>query len=300
MKINPLVDAESLRHLLARRVPDDAGSLAIIDCRFDLGKPAAGFQAYLEGHIPGAGYADLNRDLSGPITPTSGRHPLPSPAIFSAWASEVGISNHTQVIAYDAANGSFAARLWWLLRWLGHDAVAVLDGGFAAWKALGGAVEVGAPPSAKTPTRRPFVAHADRQLWLTTEQVQQALGQPGRVLVDARAPQRFSGHEEPLDAVAGHIPQALNHPFTLNLTKDGRFLPGEELRRLWQQRLAGIAPADLIAMCGSGVTACNNLLALEVAGLKGGRLYPGSWSEWIRDPRRPVAIEPVATDPMAG
>ncbi len=297
MKINTLVDAESLRHMLLRRVPDDASAvatpIAVIDCRFDLAAPAAGFQAYMTAHIPGARYADLNRDLSGPITATSGRHPLPSVAKFSAWASEVGIANDTPVIAYDVANGSFAARLWWLLRWLGHDKVAVLDGGFAAWMAVGGAVESGAQPMAQPPTRsatwRQFTAHADPHAWLTTEQLQEALRRPGDVLVDARAPQRFAGREEPLDPVAGHIPQAINHPFTLNLREDGRFLPRAELRRIWEQRLGGAQPSKLIAMCGSGVTACHHLLALEVAGLAGGRLYAGSWSEWIRDPKRPVA-----------
>ena len=248
-------------------------------------KPEAGLEAYLKGHIPGARYADLNRDLSSPVTADSGRHPLPAPDVFAARLGELGIGDDTQVVAYDDANSSMAARLWWLLRWLGHEAVAVLDGGFKAWVAAGGAVESGeaAGPSAR------FTPRIDPGAVLTTAEVERALEEGAALLVDARAAERFAGSVEPIDSVAGHVPGAVNHPFTANLGADGRFLPAAELERRWRERLAGKNPEAVIAMCGSGVTACHHLLSLEAAGLQGGRLYAGSWSEWIRDPRRPVA-----------
>lgn len=257
----------------------------IVDCRFDLAQPEAGEAAYREGHIPGAVYAHLDRDLSSPITPTSGRHPLPDPERFAATVSRWGITPETQVIAYDADNGMYAARLWWLLRWVGHRAVAVLDGGFKAWTAAA------LPTSTEIPVRQPshFQARPDRDMWLDAEQVQARVQQPDWRLLDARAPERFSGKVEPLDTVAGHVPGARNHPFATNLASDGRFGAPEELRRRFEQSQAGVADDHTIAMCGSGVTACHLLLAMEVAGKPGARLYAGSWSEWIRDPRRGVA-----------
>ncbi|HEY0940778.1 MAG TPA: sulfurtransferase [Steroidobacter sp.] len=257
----------------------------IVDCRFDLAQPAAGEAAYRAGHIPGAVYAHLDRDLSSPITPTSGRHPLPHPEHFAATASRWGITPETQVIAYDADNGMYAARLWWLLRWVGHRAVAVLDGGLKAWTAAA------LPTSTAIPVRQPshFQAHPNRDLWLDAEQVQARVRQPDWRLLDARAPERFSGKVEPLDTVAGHVPGARNHPFATNLASDGRFGAPEELRRRYEQSQAGVADDHTIVMCGSGVTACHLLLAMEVAGKPGARLYAGSWSEWIRDPRRGVA-----------
>ncbi len=262
-----------------------APGIAVIDCRFDLAAPAAGRQAYLMGHIPGARYADLQQVLSARITPASGRHPLPAPAAFAAWAGANGIADGTQVLAYDAGSGAFAARLWWILRWLGHQAVAVLDGGYAAWLAAGGGVQVDVSPAA----RRNFTPRPDQAPALTSKQVLEALRDPGRLLVDARAPERYAGNAEPLDPVAGHVPGARNYPYPLNLDSGGRFLPPAELRRRWLEFLGGAPPAKVIAMCGSGVTACHNLLALEAADLPGASLYPGSWSEWIADPGRPVA-----------
>ena len=295
--------------------------VVLLDCRFDLSDPGAGHRAYLTGHIPGARYADLNRHLSAPVAADSGRHPLPSAADLRDFFCSLGIGEDTQVVAYDDANGSLAARAWWLLRWLGHSQVAVLDGGFKGWVASGGAVERGEPPRAalddtidvkrprpgfdtphcrhaRTPQSVPAASApgdaarfttALRPAIASTAAVSRALREPNRLLVDARAAERFAGSVEPLDPVAGHVPGAINHPFGSNLRSDGCFLPAAELRRRWLERLAGTAPADVIMMCGSGVTACHNLLAMEIAGLPGAALYAGSWSEWIRDPQRPVA-----------
>ncbi|MDP8985220.1 MAG: sulfurtransferase [Pseudomonadota bacterium] len=297
------------------------GAPVLLDCRFDLSDPGAGHRAYLTGHIPGARYVDLNRHLSAPVTADSGRHPLPSAADLRDLFCSLGIGEDTQAVAYDEANGSLAARAWWLLRWLGHSQVAVLDGGFKGWLASGGAVEHGEPPraaldntvnvnrpragfeashcrhartqqsvpAASAPGDAAGFTTALRPATASTVAVLRALQDPNRLLVDARAAERFAGSVEPMDPVAGHVPGAINHPFGSNLRSDGYFLSATELRRRWLERLAGTAPADVIMMCGSGVTACHNLLAMEIAGLPGAALYAGSWSEWIRDPQRPVA-----------
>ena len=262
-----------------------------IDCRFDLARPEWGAHAFAAGHIPGALYADLDRDLSGPRTSFSGRHPLPEPGLLAATLSRFGIDAEVQVVAYDQGPGSFAARLWWLLRWLGHREVAVLDGGFAAWERAG--LPVSSAIEARAP--RQFSARADARLLVSTAEVATAidcgaLTRGDAVLVDARSADRFAGENESIDPVAGHIPGARNHPFAGNLDAHGRFLAPAQLERAWQHTLHGSAPRQLIAMCGSGVTACHNLLALEVAGLPGARLYAGSWSEWIRDPAHAVAL----------
>ncbi len=279
MNFRTTVDAATLAALIG----DPA--LAVLDCRFDLADPEAGRRAYLRQHIPTARYADLNRDLAAPVTAASGRHPLPDPERLAARLGELGVGSSVQVIVYDDASGAMAARAWWLLRWLGHPRVAVLDGGFKAWLAAGAALASGPPSDAAAQ----FTARVEPGGVLDTAAVLRALEDPRRLLVDARAPERFAGEVEPLDRVAGHIPGAVNHPFSTNLGADGHFLPAAELERRWRARLAGTRPADVIAMCGSGVTACHNLLALELAGLPGAKLYAGSWSEWIRDPRRPVA-----------
>jgi thiosulfate/3-mercaptopyruvate sulfurtransferase len=279
MMFKSLIDVDSLQDLLGKP------HLAVVDCRFDLMHPEAGRQAYLAGHIPGARYADLNRDLSAPIGPHTGRHPLPAPDAFATRLGAMGIGNDTQVVAYDDANGSIAARLWWMLRWLGHGAVAVLDGGLKAWTGHGGALESGETTS----HAEHFIPVVDAKSVVSTAELEHVLRDPKAVLVDARSPERYAGTVEPIDPVAGHIPGAVNHPFTASLGTDGRFLPAAELERRWQERLPGGNLENLVAMCGSGVTACHQLLSLEVAGLTGGKLYAGSWSEWIRDPRRPVA-----------
>jgi thiosulfate/3-mercaptopyruvate sulfurtransferase len=280
MTLSTLIEATSLMELM--RKP----GIAVIDCRFDLANPDAGRNAFLVGHIPGARYADLNRDLSAPVTASSGRHPLPSPQNFAATLERLGIGSDTQVIAYDDSAGAFAARAWWLLHWLGHAAVAVLDGGLKAWLAAGGSLESGAGPAVNAGH---FVPRVDQGAVLDAADVQALLKDPEFLLIDARAPERFAGTVEPIDAIAGHIAGAVNQPFSSNLGPDGRFLPPAALRRLWDERLAGKPPRQVAAMCGSGVTACHNLLSLEVAGLSGAKLYAGSWSEWIRDPKRPIA-----------
>jgi thiosulfate/3-mercaptopyruvate sulfurtransferase len=284
MAFTTLIDAASLLELAGEP------RLAVIDCRFDLMNPEGGRREFLKGHIPGARYADLNKDLSAPITPKSGRHPLPSPQDFAAVLVRLGIDRASQVVAYDEAGGSFAARAWWLLRWLDHMSVAVLDGGLKAWTAAGGALESGEekPPAAASSGGR-IQPHSNVTAVIDTTDIPAFLEDPEHLLVDARAPERYAGSVEPIDAVAGHIAGAVNHPFSANLAPDGRFLPAAELKRRWEARLDGRKASQVAAMCGSGVTACHNLLGLEIAGLRGARLYAGSWSEWIRDPSRPVA-----------
>jgi thiosulfate/3-mercaptopyruvate sulfurtransferase len=293
MSFKALIDAHSLLELSAAKDP----SLVPLDCRFDLGQPQAGHRAYLNGHIPGAHFADLNADLSSPIGPKTGRHPLPEPQAFSArmaaWGVHpAGVHPASQVVAYDEANGSFAARAWWLLRWAGHPTVAVLDGGFKAWLAAGGPQATGEEdrmPVSRATAAVDGEAVVDDEAVVDAAQVAALLRDPTRLLVDARAAERYAGSVEPIDSVAGHVAGAVNHPFAANLAPDGRFLPPEQLRQRWQAELGGRSPAAVVAMCGSGVTACHNLLSLEIAGLHGAKLYAGSWSEWIRDPSRPVA-----------
>lgn len=268
---------------LAERL--DSPSLIAIDCRFDLMKPDAGEQAYAANHIPGALFAHMERDLSGPKSPTTGRHPLPSIAALARTFGCWGIDAGKQVIAYDADAGPGAARLWWLLRWLGHDAVAVLDGGFKAWQAAQLPISTAAA-TAKSAAFEPTVRDA---MLVDAEFVERCAREPAWRILDARAPERFSGQVEPIDPVAGHIPGARNHPFALNLDANSQFLPAAELAARYRRSIDDIAPDRVIAMCGSGVTACHNLLAMEAAGLRGAKLYAGSWSEWIRDPTRPVA-----------
>jgi thiosulfate/3-mercaptopyruvate sulfurtransferase len=263
---------------------------AVIDCRFDLARPEWGASAFREAHIPGALYAHLETDLSGPRTPLTGRHPLPPVAALAATLGRCGIDAAVQVIAYDQGSGAYAARAWWLLRWLGHSQVAVLNGGLAAWQRAG----LPLSSSVTSRTARRFRARADARRLASGAEVAAAVAagalESGELLlVDARAAERFAGKSESLDPVAGHIPGARNHPFSANLDAAGRLLPPAELARAWQSTLRGAAPERVIAMCGSGVTACHNLLALEVAGLPGARLYAGSWSEWIRDPAHAVA-----------
>ncbi len=260
-------------------------STVVIDCRFDLIQPEAGRAAYLAAHIPGAIYAHLDNDLSSPKSAATGRHPLPNPDSLAETFARWGIANDTQVIAYDADNGMYAARLWWLLRWLGHRAVAVLNGGFKGWVAEGKPTATTVP----SPTKSRFTAHLDPTVVVDAIDVANYVARSDWRLLDARAAERFRGDVEPIDPVAGHIPGARNHPFAMNLGNDGRLLPQDRLRETLVRSLDGVAPGHSIMMCGSGVTACHNLLALEVAGLHGAKLYAGSWSEWIRDPSRPVA-----------
>ncbi len=272
-----LIDPDSLASLLAN--PD----VAIVDCRFDLANPAWGEAEYARQHIPGAVYAHLDRDLSGTKTGTNGRHPLPAQETLAATLGRWGIDSGTQVIVYDQDTGMYASRLWWLLRWTGHDAVAVLDGGFARWTADG------RPTAAGVATRQPrtFVSNPQPEMIVSAADLLELTRSPAHRIVDARAPERYRGDVEPIDRVAGHIPGAANRFYQQNL-ENGRFKSPEALRAAFAELFGPIAPGNVVSYCGSGVTACHNLLALEHAGLQGARLYPGSWSEWSSDPDRPV------------
>jgi thiosulfate/3-mercaptopyruvate sulfurtransferase len=269
--------------ITAGQLQQGIGSVIAVDCRFDLGDPDAGRRQYLQAHVPGAVHAHLDQELSGPVGPSSGRHPLPEPDELARRLGSWGIDEHSQVVVYDDHGGAYAARLWWMLRWLGHERVAVLDGGFAAWRRVGAAIETGLP----LVTPRQFTASPRRDMYLDTAQVLQLLAQGKLTLIDVRDAIRFSGEQEPLDSVAGHIPGAINIPYSRNLGDDGCFRSPEELRQLYLSQVPD--PRAACGMCGSGVTACHSLLAMDVAGLPGSRLYAGSWSEWIRDPARPVA-----------
>ncbi|HEX5421477.1 MAG TPA: sulfurtransferase [Gammaproteobacteria bacterium] len=274
-----VIEAEAL----SERLGDPA--VAIVDCRFDLADPGAGFAAYREAHIPGACYANLDKDLARAPGTHDGRHPLPISEDLAARLGAWGISNESFVVAYDEGSGAFAARLWWLLRWLGHERAAVLNGGFTRWRSLGLPAERRVGERA----RMHYAPRAVHEDWVVDAGEAARLAQGKGLLVDARAPARFRGEREPIDPVAGHVPGAVNRPFTENLAADGRLRSAAELRADFQRLLGGRKPAELAAMCGSGVTACHLLWAMEAAGVGMGRLYAGSWSEWIRDPGRPVA-----------
>ena len=273
-----LIQAEELASLLG-----DA-RLRIFDCRFDLARPAYGRTAYLDEHLPGALFADLNTDLARPVTATSGRHPLPSPAEFEARLRAWGVNADSRVVAYDDNNGAYAARLWWMLRWVGHDDVAVLDGGMRRW------LQLGLPLTDDVPVPAPgnFLARPRPAMAVSADDVLAASTDPATRMLDARAPERYRGEVEPIDKVAGHIPGARNHPFGMSLDPQGRFLAPAVLRDALRTSLDGAGAERAIVYCGSGVTACHVLLALEHAGLGGARLYPGSWSQWSSDPARPV------------
>ncbi|WP_372659225.1 sulfurtransferase [Hydrogenophaga sp.] len=280
-----LISAAQLRQHL-----DQHAAVRVFDCSFDLGQPSAGLAQYLEQHIPGAVHADLNTHLSalpGDASASGGRHPLPSREAFAAWLADTGLQAGQQVVVYDRQGSSFCGRLWWMLKWCGHEAVAVLDGGWAAWRAAGGASEIG-PATAIVP-KGSFQLQAALVDVASAQEMAGALGSTRQTVVDARAGARFRGETEPLDPVAGHIPGALNRPFADNFTPDGHFKPAAQLRAEWSAVLGGRDPASVIHQCGSGVTATPNLLAMEIAGLGRSRLFPGSWSEWCNTPGLPVA-----------
>ncbi len=279
MSYGTLVDAATL----AAHLNDPAWR--IVDVRHQLADVYYGEAAYAAGHIPGAVFLHCDRDLSGLLTGRNGRHPLPDPARLAARLGSLGIGPQTQVVIYDDSQGMIAGRLWWLLRWLGHDRVAVLDGGLQAWLAAGGQLDdqVLQPPAAEfAVSLRDALVDADHvRAFLLTSRMH---------LIDARSPDRFRGENETIDPVGGHIPGAVNRFFRDNLQADGRFKPAAELRAEWLAVLAGRAPEQVVHQCGSGVSACHNILAMELAGLPGSRLYAGSWSEWCADPARPVAV----------
>lgn len=256
----------------------------VIDVRHQLADTGYGECVYAENHIPGAVFLHCDCDLSGPMTGSNGRHPLPAVEKLAARLGEIGIGPQTQVVVYDDAQGMIAGRLWWLLRWLGHEQVAVLDGGLQAWQAAGGAL------TTELPLLRPTTFTAKVRDTMVDADYVQAFLQTSRMhLVDARSPDRFRGENETIDPVGGHIPGAVNRFFRENLRADGRFKPAAELRAEWLMVLAGASPEQVVHQCGSGVSACHNILAMEIAGLPGSRLYAGSWSEWCTDCGRPVA-----------
>jgi thiosulfate/3-mercaptopyruvate sulfurtransferase len=278
MAYTTLVSTEELfRHL-------DDPNWIVFDCRHDLQRPEVGPREYAKSHIPGARFLHVDADLSGPLTGANGRHPLPDAEAFAHKLGAAGVDRTKQVVAYDAHGGSYAARLWWMLRWLGHDAVAVLDGGWGKWlrEDRPESSVVPAPAAARF---EPAVRHPP----VDTTFLLAHLRDPSILVVDARAAERYRGETEPLDPVAGHIPGSINLPYNENLAAGGVFKPAEALRALWRSTLGERAPESVVHSCGSGVSACHNLLAMEVAGLGGSRLYAGSWSEWCADPARPVA-----------
>lgn len=256
----------------------------VFDCRHDLANVDKGERLYRASHIPGARFAHLDRDLSGPKTGSNGRHPLPDPAALAGWLGRMGVDAQKQVVVYDDAGGAYAARLWWLLRWLDHRLVAVLDGGWQAWVGAGHAIT--AEPPRITPAR--FEGQPDSTMAVDAAALGSMLGDPNLRLIDARSPDRYRGENETIDPVAGHIPGAVNRFFKDNLDAQGRFKPAAELRAAFESLAASRPSSEVISQCGSGVTACHNLLAMEIAGLPGARLYPGSWSEWCSDPQRPI------------
>ena len=277
--MHPLVSTDTLAAHL------DDPSWIVFDCRHDLMAPAAGEALYRGGHIAGARFAHLDRDLSGIKDGQSGRHPLPTRAAFADFLARSGVDGRSVVVAYDASNGLYAARLWWMTRWIGHADVLVLDGGLPAW------TRAGLPTTDALPSlSRGDIAVGDSLVALVDTPIVEAnLASHAHLVIDARAPERYRGDVEPLDPVAGHIPGAANHPMALSLEADGRFRNAASLRTAFEATLAGRASDTVIQSCGSGVTACHSLLAMEAAGLRGAALYAGSWSAWCADPRRPIA-----------
>lgn len=276
-----LVNAEDVAEQLADP------RLLLFDCRYELARPDAGHEAWTRGHLPGAVHADLHHDLAGPATPRSGRHPLPRADEFAARLRRWGVNGDSRLVAYDDASGMWAARFWWMTaKWLGHPQVAVLDGGLRRWQHLGLPVTTDPPPARAAGD---FAGRPNDDAWVDADTTQSAALDAGQRVIDARAPERFRGDVEPIDPVAGHVPGAVNHPTSTVAAADGRLLPATELRRAFLQTLGRVPPSGAITMCGSGVTACHLLLAMEHAGLPGARLYAGSWSEWSRDPSRAVA-----------
>jgi len=257
----------------------------ILDCQHDLLNHAFGRESYAKEHIPGAHFVSMEADMAGVKTGRNGRHPLPTPEALAATFSRLGVTADRQVVAYDSSQNNYAGRVWWTLRWLGHTRVAVLDGGLGKWKAEGRTL------TAEVPAPRPaaFIGHADDSMRVSVDTILAAIGKPGLKVVDARAADRYSGAAETIDPVGGHIPGALLRFWKENIKPDGTYKSPEDLRAEFQRLLGGTPPSEVVHQCGSGVSACNNMVAMELAGLTGAKLYVGSWSEWCSDPSRPVA-----------
>ena len=284
MNYTTLISASQLQGLIA-----DGAPLLVFDCSFELMKPQAGDQQYLESRIPGAVRANLDQHLSvhaGAAAASGGRHPLPTREAFAEWLGSVGFDNHMQAVVYDRQGANYCGRLWWMLKWVGHENVAVLDGGLQAWHETGGIVTSG---PAATHKPRAFALAPERAALVTAAEVLKGLGKPAQSLIDARAAPRYRGEVEPLDPVAGHIPGALNRPFGNNLGADGKFKSAAELNAEFVLLLAGRDPATVVHHCGSGVSAVPNIIAMEIAGLGRQALYAGSWSDWTSDSSRPFA-----------
>lgn len=279
MRYTTLVSTEQLAQ------HSDDQNWIIFDCRFTLTNREAGLVSYRHGHIPGAQYVHLSDDMSSPVTQHSGRNPLPDVKIFSEKLSNWGVDSTKQVVVYDDSFGSMAVKMWWLLRWLGHANVALLDGGLPKWIKEKRAITAATPKLA--PAK--FLAQQHQEMQASVAEVEQARLERCRLIIDARTEQRFSGEREPLDKVAGHIPGSINWVFEENLDFDGTYLPADELRAAYLKLLNGVKPEQVIHACGSGITACHNMLAMEIAGLPSGKLFAGSWSEWITNPARPIA-----------
>lgn len=260
-------------------------SCVVVDCRFVLNKPEAGYQDYLKGHIPGAVYAHLDDDLSSPVTKSSGRHPLPDAEKFASFLGRSGWEPGKSLIVYDDASGAIASRLWWLMKYFGHNCAALLNGGFRAWQTAGFQLESGKVSVQVRPAASLKVCD---ELVMSTPEVVSGLGKKEIVLVDARAQKRFEGKIEPIDTIAGHIPGALNYPCDKNVSEDGTFKNQSEIHSGLLKLAGDPAAQNLVHMCGSGVTACQNIFAAELTGFSESKLYVGSWSEWIRDPSRPL------------
>jgi thiosulfate/3-mercaptopyruvate sulfurtransferase len=281
MSWTTLISADELAGAIDRCV--------VVDCRHDLFKPDAGRAGYGLAHIPGAHFLHQDEDLAGTRSGRNGRHPLPDRDRLHATLAALGLDDDTQLVAYDDQGGAFAARLWWLARWIGHGTTAVLDGGLSAWVRAGYPVN----QDRRAPRAGRLSARAAQAGNVTVDAMVEGLGRPGRLVIDARAPERYRGETEPLDPVAGHIPGSLNRPLGQNLRPDGTFKPAPVLRDEFARLIDGHAPREVVHSCGSGVSACHNLLAMEFAGLAGSQLYGGSWSEWVADPSRPVAVGPT-------
>ena len=281
MTYTTLIDVNTL----ATRLADP--KLVVFDCRHDLAKPEWGGEVYAQSHLPGARFAHLDENLSGPKTGKNGRHPLPDPVAFAQWLGQMGVGNDTQVVGYDSTGGTYGSRLWWMMRWIGHDRVAVLDGGWDAWLKAGHAVTADVLTARATTLRVNLRPHAA----VDVSSVLSNIGRKSFMVIDARANDRFHGQNETIDPVAGHIPGATNRFFKENLDAQGRFKAPNVLKSEFSAVLAGRAPTEIVHQCGSGVTACHNALAMEIAGLSGSKVFPGSWSEWIADRARPISTE---------
>ena len=287
MHFTTLISTDELAHLLSQKT--DKPNWVVFDCRSHLTDHSAGLKAYNENHIPNAIFCSLETDLSSPLTETTGRHPLPDFNEFIKKLGNWGVDNQTQIIAYDDVGGAFAVRLWWQLRTFGHNKVAVLDGGIPQW------IKEEKPLNQELPETiaKTFTATIDKSAWLNTDQIEKNLKAKIFTVLDARTPERYRGESEPIDTVAGRIPDSINRAFQLNLGEDGLFLKADKLQKQFEniiKQTPNQSASDIVHLCGSGVTACHNMLAMEIAGLTDSKLYAGSWSEWIRDTKHPVAV----------